>query len=87
MNRIRPHRDYSVLRAPQYLNPALPTVDSRVRRTTIGIALTMRNAIVVWLQCLLVVVVRHTGTSVPDRVDILVHQNHRHLAMGELSQL
>ena len=32
--------------------------------------LTRRDAIVGWLQCLLVVVVRQTGTWAPDRVDI-----------------
>jgi len=32
--------------------------------------LTMRNAIIVWLQCLLVVIVRQTGMSAPDRVKI-----------------
>jgi len=29
-----------------------------------------QNVVVVWLECLLVDLVRHTGTLVPDHVDI-----------------
>jgi len=46
-------------------NALSATVDSRVSWTT----LTMRNAIIFWLWCMLVVVVCQTGRSVPDHVD------------------
>jgi len=39
--------------------------------------LVRQNVVVVWIQCLLVDVVRHTGTLAPDRVDIIALRPYR----------
>ena len=58
-------------RAAETGNALLPTVDRRVRRTSRDVDEAER-IVVVWLQCLLVDVVSHTGTLAPDpdHVDI-----------------
>ena len=49
-------------------NALCPTVDRRVRRTSRDV--DEENVVVVWKQCLLVDVVRHTGILAPDHADV-----------------
>ena len=51
-------------------NALSPTVDRRVRRTSRDVDEAERTIVVVWIQCLLVDVVCHIGTLVPDHVGI-----------------
>ena len=48
------------------LSPTVDWTDEYVERSQ---TLMRQNVVVVWLQCLLVDVVRHTGTLAPDHVD------------------